>query len=234
MAAITLGAALALIVHGCIVPAFGQQAPPNDAALYSVLVVLNAPEQPADAALVAAMRSHPALVKICGDVKFFKFPANDRLFIDRYAATLRPGALPMVALIRSDGGILYKVEGPAIPAPDELARRLVEIATADRIANPRTINAGPVPTGPSYGDAGAIPWPAFPPGFPGGFPGAQVVPRLIPGLLDGILSPTISPKIQIPPEVGYVAMAAVVVAVGLGGLFIFGVAILAALLVFRD
>jgi hypothetical protein len=233
--ALIVGAALALLVHGCIGPAFGQQAPPDDSALYHVVVVTNAPETPGDAALVAAIGGDPSLRRITESCKFFKFPVTDRLFLERYAATLQPSALPMIALIRSDGGILFKAAGGEIPPPDLLARRLVEIATADRIANPRPINAAPtVPKlppqfAPQLGNA--IPWPGFLPGTP---TPASVVPGLIPGLLPGLLSPTIKPQIEIPAEVGFVAVAAVVVAVGFCGLLLAGVLILAALMIFRD
>jgi hypothetical protein len=244
--ALAIGAALAMITNATAWAQSPGGSPPDDSSAYSVIVVTNAPEQPADAALVAAMRAHPDLKRIYETVKFFKFPANDRLFLDRYAATLRPTALPAVALIRSDGGILYQACGPEIPAPDALARRLVEIATADRIANPRPV-AGPIntpapnPTPPGgfpyrgeMGSGVAVQWPGVSVQWPGGSVTTTPPTARAPRFIDGILSPIIAPQIEIPAEVGYAALVAVVVAVGLGGLFVFGVAILAALLVFRD
>jgi hypothetical protein len=214
-----MAALMAITLH-----AGAADTPPNDSGLYQMVIVINPTPTPADAALLAAIDGEPTLAAIAKQCKRYRFPASDPLYLSRYAATLQPSALPAVALVRSDGGILYKACGAEIPAAGELARRLVEIATADRIANPRAIHAGPS-NGPPQMDTNANPTGAIQWTPPGG----------------RILSPTIAPRIEIGPEAGAlggVAIGAVLLALIVPSAFfcvvVFAVVVAVAAIVLRD
>lgn len=177
------------------------QTPPDDSAQYSLVIVTASPANVADAKVLESFKSNPALANIAANCKRFTFDARDPLYLSRYAAQLPPTALPVVAMVRSDGGVIYKASWPNIPPPDELAAQMLKMGRADRNQNPRTIQvskpeeiAGPL-----------TPWlpdPARPSG-------------LIPDTVN------INPTLNVPPEVG-MAMTAAVALVGvvllLGGM----------------
>ncbi|GAA5510065.1 hypothetical protein [Novipirellula caenicola] len=111
------------------------QTPPDDSQKYHVVTVINDPPTAADVALLRAFQTQPHLATIAQKCKRFQFKATDPLYRSRYAQSLPPHALPVVALVRHDGGVIYKASGAAIPEPNTLARQLIGIAMTDREAH---------------------------------------------------------------------------------------------------
>src|SRR5690606_35738936 len=102
--------------------------------------------------------AHPAVARIAAACKRFDFTPQHEIYRARYATALPPSQLPIVALVRHDGGVLYKASGDNIPPADALAQSLVKMATADQSQQGVRQSYQP---GPSYGplrpDGGWLP-----------------------------------------------------------------------------
>jgi len=176
---------------------------PDDSGRYHLVVVTGG--NVADASLLQSLATHPQLSEVSKACKRFTFAAADPLYRARYATALGNDPLPIIALVRSDGGVLYKASGVNIPAPDELAQNLLKTGRADRTANPRKINAAPAPT-LAGGPMDALRWPNLTP------------ERLIPDTV------TIKPEVTIAPEFGYAVfgvLGVLVLCFAGGGLLLF-------------
>jgi hypothetical protein len=140
----------------------------DDSRAYHLVTVTLDPPTPACVRLQSALRD-PAVAPIAAQTKRFDFKPTDAIYRTRYASALSAAQAPILALVRWDGGVIYKTSGDAIPSPPKLAAELRRWAMADRDVDPAAIN-----------QAGVLPR----------FPDR---PRLIPD------SVTISPQINIPP-----------------------------------
>ncbi len=130
-------AILAFAILAIAVSIASAQQLPDDSGKYHLIVVTSEFPMTADETLVANTETHPQLSAIRARCKSFVFKVNDPLYQSRYASALGITSLPKVALVRSDGGVLYKASGPATYDPDKLAADLMAAARADRAQNPR-------------------------------------------------------------------------------------------------
>lgn len=162
--ALLLGILLGALVS---TPAAAQTLADDSRAYHLVTVTLD-PPTPACVRLQAALRD-PAVAPIASQTKRFDFKPTDAIYRTRYASALSATQAPILALVRWDGGVIYKTSGDAIPSPPQLAAELRRWAMADREVDPAAIN-----------QAGVLPR----------FPDR---PRLIPD------SVTIAPQIRLPP-----------------------------------
>lgn len=175
------------------------QTPPDDSGQYHLITVTATPPTPACVQLQQSL-AHPAVARIAAACKRFDFTPQHEIYLARYASALPPSQLPIVALVRGDGGVLYKASGTNIPGPESLAESLTKMATLDQSQGVRQSYQ----PSPSYG-------PLRPDG--GWFPNR---PNLIPDTV------VVSPQINMPASFG------VWLAIGAGCIFLFFVAAIAA------
>lgn len=123
--------------------------PTEDAAAYHLITVTAPSPTPYGVRLVNDLEENPRVQAILRHCKTFNWTSATPIYRERYAAALPPTTLPIVALVRSDGGVIWKASGPNVPTGDALADALVARAYADRKANPRAIppaNRSPIQT----------------------------------------------------------------------------------------
>lgn len=117
----------ALLVFSATAPAIAQPADP----IFHVVVVTAADPSDTGARLLRDLESDPELAAIVDRCAFFRFTPDDPLYRERYARTLG-NACPMVALARSDGGVVFKSSGDRIPDAADLAKSFRFYAELDR------------------------------------------------------------------------------------------------------
>lgn len=100
----------------------------DDSRKYELIVVTNDQPSQADQALVTSLTQNPHLASIASKCKLHLFKPGSELFRQRYATALPTNELPVIALARWDGGVIYKASGSHIPPPDQLADKLKQQA----------------------------------------------------------------------------------------------------------
>lgn len=115
------------------------QAPPEDGDRYSIVIVDDSPPTAAGQRL-AAMLDSPPLREIADACHRHVFTPTSPLYRERYAEAIPPTALPVFAVTRPDGGVIYKASGPSIPSADDLAKALTHRAREDQAAGSPDIN----------------------------------------------------------------------------------------------
>lgn len=126
---------LAMLALTC---ATAKAQPLDDSKAYHLVVVtLPSPTQ-FGRELLNSLDTHPRLQAITKQCKTFRWTTATPIYRERYAASLPPTELPIVALVRSDGGVIWKSSGPVVMG-DALADALVARAFADRSANQRLV-----------------------------------------------------------------------------------------------
>lgn len=108
-----------------------QSVPQNDSGKYSLIVLTKDVPCPTCINLQAALSS-PEVARIAVQCKVFRFTPKNRIYQLRYSGALPPMEAPTIALVRPDGGVIYKASGSAIPGPAALAAALTKQATLDR------------------------------------------------------------------------------------------------------
>lgn len=107
------------------------QLPADDSAKYSLVVLVR--DIPCrDCERLGEAINHPDLLPIVAASKLFTFTPRSKIYQLRYADSISAADAPTIALVRPDGGVIYKASGPAIPPPAELASQLRRFATLDR------------------------------------------------------------------------------------------------------
>ncbi|MEM9825098.1 MAG: hypothetical protein AAF958_00840 [Planctomycetota bacterium] len=194
--------------------------PPDDSSAYMLVTVTGVQKSPADTALLRSLATDTRLASISKACKRFDWTPASKAYARRYAAALPPTTLPVVALLRSDGGVVYKASGTNVPSPNALADELIRVAKADRAQNPRTIQA-PQPTAdPMANDPLA------------NCPCDQPRPRIFPNrppLADGFIPDSVTLEADVPDSLGYAAAVGVFALIVLGLLGGGGVLFLVAL-----
>jgi len=107
------------------------QLPPNDSAKYSLVVLTRDIPCPQCVSLVESLSS-PDVAPIVAQCNVFAFTPRSKIYQLRYADAISPDFAPTIALIRSDGGVIYKASGSAIPRDAQLAADLRKFASLDR------------------------------------------------------------------------------------------------------
>ncbi|MEO9590892.1 hypothetical protein [Rhodopirellula bahusiensis] len=139
---------LLVVAIGSTVP-IASAGPTEDAAAYHLITVTAPNPTPYGVRLVQDIENHPRVQAISQHCKTFQWTSATPIYRERYAAALPPTTLPIVALVRSDGGVIWKASGPNVPTGDALADALVAWTYADRKTNPRAIpsaNQSPIRT----------------------------------------------------------------------------------------
>lgn len=145
-----------LFIVACGSAPVAMAGPTEDAASYHLLTITAPNPTLYGLRLLNDVETHPRVQAIARHCKTFKWTSATPIYRERYAAQLPPTTLPIVALVRSDGGVIWKASGPNVPTGDSLADALVARAYADRQANPRAIpSANQVPITPQ--DTGKFP-----------------------------------------------------------------------------
>lgn len=159
---------LGILLGALFSPPATAQTLADDSRAYHLVTVTLDPPTPACVRLQQALRD-PAVAPIASQTKRFDFKPTDAIYRTRYASALSAAQAPILALVRWDGGVIFKASGDAIPSPAKLAAELRRWAMADRQSDASTR---------TYPEASNL------------LPNR---PRLIPD------SVTISPQVQIPP-----------------------------------
>ncbi|WP_197136676.1 hypothetical protein [Crateriforma conspicua] len=139
-----------------VITGTAQGQPPDDSQKYHLITVTADEPSPAGRALLDSIRTTPRLSQIEARCKRFRWTPTDDAYLLRYAAQLPPNRLPVIALARSDGGVIFKASGTSIPLGDRLADVLVARVHGDRQSNP-TANPSVSPRGDVAGSA-LLPW----------------------------------------------------------------------------
>lgn len=198
---ILLAAAAALLIGAGSAVA----GPPEDAAAYHLITVTQSPPSAKGLRLIDSLQSNAKLARIAGSCKRFTWTPADELYRNRYAAALPPTTLPIVALVRSDGGVIYKASGHSIPDGDALAESLMGAAFWDRQDNPRPIPSTlPASIAADYDDEDPASGPLFP-----------NRPRVVDLIPDTV---TVSPTVNVPDAFAWVAGGVALFVVAAGGL----------------
>lgn len=116
---------VALFVCGFAMDALAQV---NDARKFELIVVTNAQHTQADAKLLSDLQNDAGLASIAARCKVHTFTPSSQLYQQRYAAVMPITELPMIALARWDGGVVYKAVGSRIPDGPELVKQLKHFA----------------------------------------------------------------------------------------------------------
>lgn len=104
----------------------------DDSRKYHLVTVTQSPMSPAGDRLMAAMRD-PVLQPIANTCKVFHFKTRDEIYRLRYSPALPASQVPIVALVRWDGGVVYKASGDRIPRdPQRLASMMQRMAEQDQ------------------------------------------------------------------------------------------------------
>lgn len=124
---------LLLLISGTVASAQAQpQTLPDDRSQYSFVVVHEDQPSATTHRLSQMFASDPQLAQLARSFTVHRFPASDALYRKRYASALPPNDLPALALVRPDGGVVYKASGTSIPATSqELYADLVYYANLD-------------------------------------------------------------------------------------------------------
>jgi len=142
-------------------PSFAQL--PEDGKACSLIVVDVPHGSPAGKALVEMLNTTPELREIANRCQRHTFKPDSPLYLSRYASTFAGASLPIFAMCRPDGGVLYKASGANVPTDakaltDELMHRIKldsDLSRGDGIEWPSVaINESDCPGGkcpvPSY------------------------------------------------------------------------------------
>ncbi len=164
------------------------QTQPDDSGQYHLITVTSTPPTPACVRLQQSL-AHPTVARIASACKRFDFTPNHEIYRARYATALPPSQLPVVALVRHDGGVLYKASGSNIPGPDALAESLIKMATADQSQVPRQSYQPSPAYGPMRPDGGWLP----------------NRPNLIPDTI------VVSPQVNVPSGLLWLAIFGIIV-----------------------
>lgn len=199
-----LAAALALATWATPASSMAQTLPDDSQDYYLVTLTGNPPTHLCGR-LMGTMQ-HPAVAQIKAACKSFDFKPDDPIYQARYAQSLPAGQLPIVALARHDGGVIYKASGENIPDAETLSQTLMQMAAADSAQNPRSV-ANHV-TGPLRPD-GWLP---------------NIRPNLIPDTV------VVQPQVNVPDGVtnwlmvvavlGVLAIVGVVAVIVIGGIYL--------------
>jgi hypothetical protein len=129
---------LALIIAIALTATIGHaETPPDDSAAYHLVVLLRDPPSPACASLESSLAS-PEVAAIAARTKTFRFTPTNPVYLASFASALPAAAAPTVALVRWDGGVLFKASGSAIPRGPALAAALRSAASADQATAARS------------------------------------------------------------------------------------------------
>jgi len=110
---------------------FAQSVPQNDGGKYSLIVLTK--DVPCHQCInLQQTLVSPEVARIAVNCKVFRFTPKNRIYQLRYSGALPPQEAPTIALVRPDGGVIYKASGSAIPGPAALAAALTKQATLDR------------------------------------------------------------------------------------------------------
>jgi hypothetical protein len=200
--------AASVLLWAAPTPSVAQSLPDDSLAFYLVTVT-QSPPTPACQRLVASLQQ-PAMARIASGCKTFRFTTADPIYRTRYAQSLPASETPTVALVRHDGGVLYKASGANIPPPETLAARLTQMAAADQALHPRANQHGADAYGPLR--------------TPDGQWRVPQRPSLIPDTIE------IRPQINVPASASWIAIGGVIVASILA--FVFVVLIVGAIFLF--
>lgn len=184
--------------------------PPEDAAAYHLITVTQNPPSPAETQLLASLQSNARLLRIAESSKQFHWTTSDELYRSRYAAALPPTTLPIIALVRSDGGVIYKASGANIPAGDALAEAIMGAAFWDRRDNPRPIPAL-LPASLATPTASPMTDPMTDPATGPMFPNRPRVVDMIPDTVN------VGPTLNIPDAFAWIAGGVALIAVAAAG-----------------
>jgi hypothetical protein len=192
---IAIAAALCFAATGM---AQSPRLPPNDSAQYSI-VILTRDVPCRDCERLADALSHPDVAAILRSTKLFSFTPRSAIYQLRYAETLASTEAPTIALVRSDGGVIYKASGPNIPEPVELAYQLRRFASLDQGLVKQPVRNTSIGNGDEY---------------------ASRRPRLIPDTV--VVQPKISPTVNVAaPNIVFIVIAGLVLLVCAGALLAF-------------
>lgn len=201
--------------------ATAQQDLPDDRERYNLIIVTA--DQPSDAGqrLLSWLQTDETLDKISRSTVTHRFTVSNQIYRERYAAALPPASLPIVALTRADGGVIYKASGANLPGtPKELSDSLLYYGRLDK-----ELRNGPAAN--SWDDCpdGNCPYVQPQPADPSR-------PWLRPLQPDGALRPdtwipdTIQPQVNVNIDTSWIAWVAVavlgvlVVFAGVAGLYL--------------
>lgn len=161
-----------------IAPQAFAQLPADDSGKYSI-VVLTRDIPCRDCERLGEAINDADLLPIIASAKLFAFTPRSPIYQLRYADTISSADAPTIALVRPDGGVIYKASGPAIPPPAELAYQLRRFATLDRgmaVQPQRFAGIDPIENSPRV-------------------PTLRRPPRFIPDTV--VVRPTLSPTVNV-------------------------------------
>lgn len=211
MASFRFLALIACLVIPAIAVAQAPSQLPEDGDRYSLVVITSPQPSAAGARLLESLTTHPQLRDIASRCHVHRFTPTSEIYRQRYANAIHAGALPVIACVRADGGVIYKASGPAVPSdPGEIASELAARARIDR----------------DLARSDGIEWSAqnAPVGDPAGFPFRD--PAMFPRPLDGMIpdtvnvNPTLSVDGAMPIAVGVGVLVLLAV---LGGIVVVGI-----------
>ncbi|TWU17978.1 hypothetical protein [Allorhodopirellula heiligendammensis] len=184
---------------------------PEDGGKYQIIVVTASTPSPLGARLLSLIQSDSKVASIAARCHVHQWTPQTKIYQARYARSLPATALPIVALARSDGGVIYKASGNAVPSTGaDLAANLMDAAKMDRDNSPLRYSAtadcpgGTCPTRPAL-------------------PSLPSLPSFRP--LDGLIPDTVTIDVQTPsvPKWAIAVVGGIVLIGCLGGLLLIAV-----------
>lgn len=187
---------------------------PNDGDRYHLIVVTQSTPTQYGQRLLSQLATDPDVMQIAERCHVHKWTPATEIYQLRYAASIPPTTLPILAVAKPSGGVIFKASGPDVPATGKaIAAALRSAAELDRSLTPRNAVEADCPACPRVPE---IPQPS--PRQPWR-PLDQVIPDTV----------NITPSINLPeiPGLSYAVAGVIGIVLLFGGLSlvaIFGLA----------
>lgn len=193
-------------------PAQAQNAP----AKYNLIVVDSPTPSPAAVRLLQWFETDQPLATLRSRTGFHAFTTSNPLYRERYAKSLPPADLPILALAAPDGRVAYKASGANIPAT--AAELFAEMREAEALFR-KTAARVPARPGPAVsliGDCPTCPNQPSPPAMPQWPPSGG-------GIIDRVVDGAIPDTVNVAPNIDASGLGPWLAAIALGLLLLIGV-----------
>lgn len=122
---------------------------PDDADRYHLIVVTQTTPTQFGARLLSQLDNDPQVRQIAMRCHVHKWTPQTKIYQLRYAASIPPTTLPILAVARPGGGVIFKASGPDVPPTGEaIAKAIRDAADLDRSLNTRNAVESDCPSCP--------------------------------------------------------------------------------------
>ncbi len=194
---------------------------PEDGSRMQLIVVTAETPSPVGQYLLSCLDTDPAVSLIAQKCHVHRWTPQTKIYQERYGQSLPPSVLPIIALARPDGGVIYKASGDAVPRTSEaLAAGLIDAAKLNKAGGHENVITQDCPSCPRVPQPPPVP---------------ELPRRPIWRPLDGVIPDTVVIDHKVPAVPTWIMVTAIAgfVFMVLGGLTFIAIAGVFAFLKFR-